>query len=165
MPLMLLKLLIESQPLAMCLCWMVVLFLGDPRSNLWCPYPLWKLSILPWTLLPKKDCGSVNWNLIGKPLMIHEDNQAAIKTASNPILSDRTKHIEIRYHWIREKVKAKLIELNTCSPSLSKRFCSNVSQGWLVLNQFIDFPFILFRSSNYEGVFRPIKLPKKKVTK
>lgn len=32
------------------------------------------------------------------------DNESAIKLASNPIFHGRTKHIEVRHHYIREKV-------------------------------------------------------------
>ena len=40
-----------------------------------------------------------------KPVIIYEDNQAAQKIAENPVLHDRTKHIDIRYHFVRELVE------------------------------------------------------------
>jgi hypothetical protein len=36
---------------------------------------------------------------------LHEDSQACIKIATNPCLAERTKHFDIKYHWLREKVK------------------------------------------------------------
>lgn len=42
---------------------------------------------------------------------IYCDNESAIKLASNPILHRRTKHIDVRYHFIREKVLSQEIEL------------------------------------------------------
>ena len=39
------------------------------------------------------------------PVTIYEDNQAAQKIAENPVLHDRTKHIDIRYHFVRELVE------------------------------------------------------------
>jgi len=36
---------------------------------------------------------------------IYQDNQACIALSSNPIYHKRTKHIDIRYHYIREKVE------------------------------------------------------------
>jgi hypothetical protein len=44
-------------------------------------------------------------------ITIFEDNQSTIKTAKNPIQSDRTKHIDVRHHFIREKVEEKKIEV------------------------------------------------------
>jgi hypothetical protein len=31
------------------------------------------------------------------------DNESAVKIAKNPVLHSRTKHIDIRYHFLREK--------------------------------------------------------------
>ena len=40
-----------------------------------------------------------------EPTVIMEDNQSAIAIARNPILHARTKHIDIRYHYVREAVQ------------------------------------------------------------
>ncbi|XP_068644922.1 secreted RxLR effector protein 161-like [Aristolochia californica] len=39
------------------------------------------------------------------------DNQSAIRLAENPVFHARTKHIEVHYHFIREKVLQEEIEL------------------------------------------------------
>ena len=39
------------------------------------------------------------------PTVIHEDNQGAIAMAKNPVGHARTKHIDIRYHFVREGVQ------------------------------------------------------------
>ena len=47
---------------------------------------------------------------------LHDDSQACIKIAENPCLAERTKHFDIKYHWLREKIKAgqvKLTYINT----------------------------------------------------
>ena len=41
----------------------------------------------------------------------YEDNQSAIHTAKNPIHYDRSKHIDVRYHFIRDLVRKKEIEI------------------------------------------------------
>jgi hypothetical protein len=45
------------------------------------------------------------------PITIHEDNQPCIKIAENPINSERTKHIHVRYFFVRERVQRNEIEL------------------------------------------------------
>ena len=45
------------------------------------------------------------------PTIIHKDNQSAIPFARNPIQHARSKHIDIQYHFIREKIEAGEIEL------------------------------------------------------
>ena len=46
--------------------------------------------------------------------VIHVDNKSAIKLAKNPIQHGRSKHINIRFHFLREHVKKKTIELEYC---------------------------------------------------
>ncbi len=43
------------------------------------------------------------------PIIIHEDNQSCIALAKNPMHHERTKHIDIKYHFIREKVANKQV--------------------------------------------------------
>ena len=40
-----------------------------------------------------------------------ENNQGAIAIVENPISAGRTKHIDVRYHFIREQVKHKVIAI------------------------------------------------------
>lgn len=53
-----------------------------------------------------------------KATVIHEDNQAAICMAKNGQHHGRAKHIDIRCHFIREKVQDGIIELKYCSTDL-----------------------------------------------
>ena len=42
-----------------------------------------------------------------EPTVLMEDNQGAISIARNPVAHSRTKHIDIRYHYIREATYAR----------------------------------------------------------
>ena len=44
-----------------------------------------------------------------KPMNLHCDNKAAIEIAQNPVQHDRTKHVEIDHHFIKEKLDQKII--------------------------------------------------------
>jgi hypothetical protein len=46
------------------------------------------------------------------PLFI--DNQSAIAIARNPEFHVHTKHIEVRHHYVREKLENRIIELQYC---------------------------------------------------
>lgn len=51
---------------------------------------------------------------ISEPTIIFEDNQAAICMSRNPQFHGRTKHIGIKYHYVREQVSKSTIELRYC---------------------------------------------------
>ena len=43
---------------------------------------------------------------------INCDNQSAISIAKNPVQSQRTKHIDIKYHFLRNLVQSKKMQLS-----------------------------------------------------
>jgi hypothetical protein len=47
--------------------------------------------------------------------MILCDNQSCIKMTKNPVFHDRSKHIEIRYHYIRDMVQRGALKLHYIS--------------------------------------------------
>ena len=49
------------------------------------------------------------------PTTIFQDNQSCIKLARNHTFHVRSKHIDIRHHFIRETIENKLIDLTYCS--------------------------------------------------
>ena len=49
------------------------------------------------------------------PTVIKEDNQGTIAVAKNPISHARTKHIDIKFHFVRETLQDELIEIVYCS--------------------------------------------------
>ena len=53
------------------------------------------------------------------PLTIYEDNVGAIHLSRNPVAHKRSKHIEIRYHWLRDKVREGLLKLSKIDTKLN----------------------------------------------
>ena len=43
-------------------------------------------------------------NLLERNPIVYSDSQSCIHLSKNPTFHDRTKHIEIKYHFIRDKV-------------------------------------------------------------
>ena len=66
------------------------------------------------------------------PTLIFEDNQGAISMAKNPVFHKRMKHVQIRYHFVREAVEqgtitSSIAEQTTCWQTGSRKH-------WLVTN-------------------------------
>ena len=51
------------------------------------------------------------------PTVTQEDNQAAIVFTQNPQSHAKMKHIDIRYHFVREKVQDNTVQLHYCPTS------------------------------------------------
>jgi hypothetical protein len=49
------------------------------------------------------------------PTIIHYDNQSCVKLSENLVFHDRSKHIEIKYHYIRDMVQRKTIHMQYLS--------------------------------------------------
>ena len=48
-------------------------------------------------------------------MVIYHDNQSCIKLSENPVFHDRSKHIEIDYHFIRDRAQKGAIKLQYIS--------------------------------------------------
>ena len=64
---------------------------------------------------------------------IMEDNQGAIATAQNPVFHRRTKHIQIRYHHVREAVAEGIVRLMYCP---TKEMLADILTKALARDQF-----------------------------
>jgi hypothetical protein len=51
----------------------------------------------------------------GSPITIHEDHQSCIALRQNSIMTGRSKHMDVRYQFCREKVESGDIEVQYCS--------------------------------------------------
>ena len=62
---------------------------------------------------------------------VFEDNQGAIKMAQNPVMHSRTKHIDIRYHFIRETIVDGTVTLRYCPTKDMRADCltKSLSKG------------------------------------
>jgi hypothetical protein len=46
------------------------------------------------------------------PIPIHYDNTSAISVSKNPVFHSKTKHIPIKYHFLREHVTNTIVSLH-----------------------------------------------------
>jgi hypothetical protein len=66
-----------------------------------CTQILWMIQTLTYLKITYTD-----------PIPIHCDNTSAISVSKNPILHSKTKHIPIKYHFLREQVTNRIVQLN-----------------------------------------------------
>jgi hypothetical protein len=53
--------------------------------------------------------------MVVRPMLVHCDNQGALKLLKHPIASQRSKHIDVLYHFAREKVMKGDVEFVYCA--------------------------------------------------
>lgn len=66
------------------------------------------ISELVWLLGMLKEVGDE----VQLSVQVYSDDKIAIQIATNSVYRERTKHIEINYHFIREKLQQGLINVN-----------------------------------------------------
>ena len=49
------------------------------------------------------------------PTCVYEDNAACILLSGEPVFRERSKHIDVRYHYLREQVRGNVLQLIACS--------------------------------------------------
>ena len=82
------------------------------------------------------------------PMKLYCDNKAAISIAHNPVLHDRTKHVKVDKHFIKEKLETGLI----CNPYVSTaEQVADVFTKGLPKKKFDD----LICKLDMEDIFRP----------
>ena len=71
------------------------------------------LKQLLWIKQIFEECGVK----INKPMLVHEDNEACIAVATNPMAQKRTRHVDIKHHFIRDFVDDETIKIVWCPTS------------------------------------------------
>ena len=72
--------------------------------------------------------------------VIFEDNQGCIALAKNPIVKSRVKHVDIKYHFIRDMIHSKQIDLQFIS---TKNQCADIFTKALPRDTFQHFISVL----------------------
>lgn len=78
------------------------------------------------------------------PMRLYCDNKSAISIAHNPVQHDRTKHIEIDRHFIKEKLGSGLICMpyvpigHQLADAMTKRLCNNMFHENISMLRMVD---------------------------
>ncbi|XP_059639076.1 uncharacterized protein LOC132281383 [Cornus florida] len=105
---------IDVLPLASVLSMVIISYHGRVRSRLLFLNPLLKLNTELWLKVLVSSFGFnqfwESWGLVQKgSSRLFYDNKSAIMLASDSVLHERSKHIEVDIHFIREKVRSGII--------------------------------------------------------
>jgi hypothetical protein len=83
-----------------------------------------------------------------RPTVIYYDNQSCIKLLENPIFHDRSKHIDICYHFVCDYVKRGVVELQYIS---TEEQVADILTCWL----WSLIIFLMQRSFAFSRVYTP----------
>ena len=70
------------------------------------------------------------------PILFQDENHGAIKLSKNPITHSRSKHIDIRHHFVRDLVEREVIQLRyiPTDQNIADNFAKSLSRP--MFNQF-----------------------------
>ncbi|GJS03883.1 putative ribonuclease H-like domain-containing protein [Tanacetum coccineum] len=101
---------------------------------------------------------------LGSRTKIHIDNKSTISVIKNPVSHSKTKHIEIRFHFIRDSYEKKLIEMvkihrdNNVADLLTKAF--NVTRFKFLIASIVDTSKANGLGKDFPNPFMAGSLPK-----
>ncbi len=75
---------------------------------------VWILEFLREIGFPASNITKVYGNAEESLTRLYGDNQGALALARNPVHHKNTKHIEVKYHYIREQLAKKVMSLSYC---------------------------------------------------
>ena len=64
------------------------------------------------------------------PVVVFEDNVGAMQLAQNPLSAKRTKHIDVRFHFIRDLVKWGKVVVKHVDTDSQRADCLTKSLAW-----------------------------------
>ena len=76
-----------------------------------------------------------DYGMDSNPLLVHCENQSAINISKNPVMHSKTKHIAIRYHFVRDLVEGKIVVIEYVPTS---RQLADIFTKALDLNTFLN---------------------------
>ena len=77
--------------------------------------------------------------MLSLPITIYEDNAGAKKAAENPTDLGRLKHVEVRYHFVRQEIDAGRVVVRACSSQ------ENLSDIFTKIVPRLPFQYVLWR--------------------
>uniref|UniRef100_A0A2N9G004 Reverse transcriptase Ty1/copia-type domain-containing protein n=1 Tax=Fagus sylvatica TaxID=28930 RepID=A0A2N9G004_FAGSY len=142
-------------PLQVCLFTLALIPLhGQPRNNLQCLDPLLNQNIVLLPLLPPRCVGFAPYSrilafILSQPPILWCNIVSALAIASNPVFHARTKHIEVDFHFIRERVLRKdlVVKFVSTTDQLADIFTKS-----LPTQRFIDLCRNLTVSLNHHSI-------------
>nr|GEW27344.1 retrovirus-related Pol polyprotein from transposon TNT 1-94 [Tanacetum cinerariifolium] len=96
-----------------CNSWEKGLLAGHQKGKRMLQYPVWKLNSSPYLVVVLKIYGSqlTDYGLGFNKITMYCDNKSVITLCCNNVQHSRSKHIDIRYHFIKKQVENGVIEL------------------------------------------------------
>jgi hypothetical protein len=73
------------------------------------------------------------------------DNQSTIKLIESGQVTRRTKHIDVRYHYISEQLKEKLLSIKYCNTEAQ---VADILTKLLLSEKFVKFRYIMLRKND-----------------
>ena len=76
-----------------------------------------------------------------KPLVILEDNQSAVSLCFNKVQNQRSKHIDVRYFYIRHLIRIGLVQVKWIPSEYNTADCGTKPLGQVLFRRHVEIMF------------------------